>query len=82
MSLLCLLGTYINLIKYLQRVPLNVSINWRYLHHDAGKRCSEISKMRSYWKYSKATICRHMKKNIGDLVVTKEQSGKTTKTVC
>ena len=26
-------------------------------------------KMRSYWKYSKATICRHMKKNIGDLVV-------------
>ena len=25
--------------------------------------------MRSYWKYSKATICRHMKKNIGDLVV-------------
>ena len=26
-------------------------------------------KMRSYWKYSKATICRHMKKNIEDLVV-------------
>ena len=25
--------------------------------------------MRSYWKYSKATICRHMKKSIGDLVV-------------
>ena len=25
--------------------------------------------MRSYWKYSKATICRHMRKNIGDLVV-------------
>ena len=38
--------------------------------------------MRSYWKYSKAIICRHMKKNIGDLVVTKEQSMKTTKTVC
>ena len=37
--------------------------------------------MRSYWKYSKANICRHMKKNIGDLVVTKEKSGKTTKTV-
>ena len=25
--------------------------------------------MRSYWKFSKAIICRHMKKNIGDLVV-------------
>ena len=53
----------------LQRVPLDVSIHWRYLHQDAGKMYSEISKMRSYWKYSKATICRHMKKNIGDLVV-------------
>ena len=53
----------------LQRVPLDVSIHWRYLHQDAGKTYSEISKMRSYWKYSKATICRHMKKNIGDLVV-------------
>ena len=52
----------------LQRVPLDVSIHWRYLHQDAGKTYSEISKMRSYWKYSKATICRHMKKNIGDLV--------------
>ena len=38
--------------------------------------------MRSYWKYSKETICRHMKNNIGDLVVTNQESGKTTKTVC
>ena len=30
---------------------------------------------------SKATICRHMKKNIGDLVITKNKSGKTTTTV-
>ena len=28
------------------------------------------------------TICRHVKKNIGDFAVTKEWSGKTTKTVC
>ena len=62
----------INLVKYLQRVPLDVSINWCYLDQDLGKTYSEISNMRSYWKYSKATICRHMKKNIGDLVVTKE----------
>ena len=71
-----------NLVKYLQRVPLDVSINRRYLHQDAGKTYSEISKMRSYRKYSKATICRHMKKSIGDVVVTKEYSGKTSKTVC
>ena len=29
----------------------------------------------------KATIWRHMKKNIGDLVITKNKSGKTTTTV-
>ena len=57
------------MVKNLIRVPLDVSIHWRYLHQDVGKTYSEISKMRSYWKYSKATICRHMKKNIGDLVV-------------
>ena len=58
--------------KNLQRVQLDVSINWHYLYQDVRKICSEISKMRSYWKYSKANICRHMKKNIGDLLVTKE----------
>ena len=72
MFLLYFLGTYINLVKYLQRVPLDVFINWRYLHRYAGKTYSEISNMRSYWKYSKATICRHMKKNIRDLLVMKE----------
>ena len=66
MFLLYFLDTYINLVNYLQRVPLDVSINWRYLHQDAGKTYSEISNMRSYWNYSKAIICRHMKKNIGD----------------
>ena len=67
---------------YLQRVHLDVSINWYYLHQDAGKAYLEISKMTSYWKSSKATICRNMKKNIADLVVMKASSGKTTKTVC
>ena len=38
--------------------------------------------MRSYWKYSKANICRHREKIIGNLVVTKELSGKTSKTIC
>ena len=57
------------MVKNLQRVPLDISIHWRYLHQDTAKTYSEMSKMRSYWKYSKATICRHMKKNIEDLVV-------------
>ena len=72
MFLLYFLDTYINKVKYLQRVPLDIFINWRYLNQDAGRTYSEISNMRSYWKYSKAPICRHMKKNIGDLVLMKE----------
>ena len=51
-----------NLVKYLHRVKLDASINWHYLHLVAGKTCSEISKMRSYWKYSKSAIRKHMKK--------------------
>ena len=73
--------TYTNLVKYQQRVPLDESINWCYLHQDAGKTY-QISSMISYWKYSKAIVCRNMKKNIGDLAVTKELSWKTAKTVC
>ena len=38
--------------------------------------------MRSYRKYSKANTCRHMRKNIGDLLVKKEYSGKSTKPIC
>ena len=72
MFLLYFLGTYTNLVKYLQRVPLDVSINLCYLHQDARKTYSETSRLRSYLKYSKATICRHMKKNIGNLPVMKE----------
>ena len=67
MFLLYFLDTYMNLVKSLQRVPLDVSTDWRYLHQDVGKTYSEMSKMISYWKFSKATIYRHMKKNIGDL---------------
>ena len=31
------LDTHINMVKYFQRFQLDVSINWRYLHQDAGK---------------------------------------------
>ena len=57
--------------KVLQRGPLEVSIQWRYLHQDGKKTWLEISTMKSYGKYSKATICRHMVKNIGDLLPDK-----------
>ena len=67
------LDTYVNLVKYSQRVALDVSINWRYLHQDAGQTYSEISNMRSYWEYSKVIICRHTKKTTGDLVLMKKQ---------
>ena len=38
MFLLYFLDAYIIMIKNLHRVPLDVSINWRYLHRDTGKR--------------------------------------------
>ena len=37
MFLLYFLDTHVTMVKYLQIVPLDVSINWRYLHQDAGK---------------------------------------------
>jgi len=48
----------------LHRVPRSVSIHWRYLHQDLHKTCTEILSMKSYKHYSKATVCRHMKKPI------------------
>ena len=45
MFLLYFLDAYINMVENLQRVPLDVSINRRYLHQDAGKNYSEILKM-------------------------------------
>ena len=59
------------MVKNLQRVSLDISINWRYLHEDVKKTYSEKSKMKSSWKYSMGNICRHIKQNIGDLIVTK-----------
>ena len=61
--------------KVLQRVPLKGSVHWRCLHQDVRNTWLELSKMESYAKFSKATVCRHMLKNIGDLVLhTRKQS--------
>lgn len=46
-----------------QHVPISVSIHWRFLHQDKGLSCNQIMNLKKYQgKYSKATICRHMKK--------------------
>ena len=55
--------------KNFQRVPCDGFIHWHYLHQDLAKTYSEISKVRSCWKCSKATISKHLKNNIADLVV-------------
>ena len=67
--------------KVLQRVSLEVSIHWRYLHQDGRKTWLEISKMQSYGNYSKPTISGHMVKNIGVLVLDKrkQNQGRPTK---
>ena len=54
--------------KYLQRVPLDISIHRCYLHQDAGRAYSEISIMESHRLYSEANICRHTKNYNGDLM--------------
>ena len=58
------------------RVHLEVSIHWRYLHQDQEKTWKEIARMKDYKKYSKATICRHMKKPINDTVIDKRRNNK------
>ena len=40
------LDPFINMVKYLQIVPLDESINWCYRYQDAGNTYSEISKIR------------------------------------
>ena len=60
----------------LSRVPLAVSIHWRYLHQDQKKTWKEIAALKKYAKYSKATICRHTKRPIGDDVIDKWKNNK------
>ena len=71
---LCKFGIYV--IFYLCNIYKE--FEWMYALNGAiyimmqEKTYSEISKMNSYWNYSKLTICRYMKKNIRDFVLTKE----------
>ena len=52
MFLLYFLDTYMNLVKCLQRVPLDVSTDWRYLHQDAGKTYSQMSYWHQRWYHT------------------------------
>jgi transposase len=47
-------------------VPLTNSIHWRMLHQQLSWTSSQIKGMRKYKRFSKATICRHMKKPLMD----------------
>jgi hypothetical protein len=59
-----------------QRVPLIASLHWRYLHQDGKKTWKEIANIKDYNKYSKATICRYMKRKIDDFVIDKRKQNK------
>lgn len=58
------------------RVPINVSIHWRYLHQDMGLTCLDIMNMKKYKRFSKATICRHMKKPTDEETVDRRKFNK------
>lgn len=65
-----------NPAKKRERVPYVSSLHWRYLHQDGKKTWKEIASMKDYKKYSKATICRHMKRKIDDSVVDNRKYNK------
>jgi hypothetical protein len=65
-----------NPTKKRERVPFAASLHWRYLHQDKMKTWKEIASMKDYKKYSKATICRHMRRKIDDPFVDKRKHNK------
>lgn len=60
----------------LLHIPLSTSIHWRILHQEFGKTCTQIKSMVKYKKYSKASICRHMKKPINENLQNKKKQSK------
>ena len=55
------LDTYLNMVKDLRRVPLDVSIQWRYLHQDTRNTYSKMSKMGSYEVFKSNYLQAHEK---------------------
>ena len=62
----------------MNKVPVEVSVHWRYLHQDLGKTWKEIAtdRKRGYHLFSKATICRHMKREINEKTFDKRKNNK------
>jgi len=57
-------------------VPLTISLHWRFLHQDLGWTSTQIMGMRKYKTFSKATICRHMKKPTDECLVDRRKFNK------
>ena len=47
-------------------IPVEISLHWRYLHQSSQYTWKQIHSMNKYQRFSKASICRHMKKPIGE----------------
>ena len=76
MFLLYFLDTYINMVKCLQRVPFDVSINWFYLVLAASRGRKDLFrniKNETIPEVSRATISRTMKKKIKTVWLAKEK---------
>ena len=54
------LDSYVNIVKNLQILSLNVSIYWHNLHQDEANNNAENAKMKSYRKYLKVFISRNV----------------------
>ena len=70
------------MVKYLQRVPLDISINWHYLHQDAVKTYSKISKRDPTGGVFKNNHLQAYEKEYWRLYGYERIKGKTTKTNC
>lgn len=54
------LDSYVNIVKNLQILSLDVSIYWHNLHQDAANINAENAKTKSYRKYLKVFISRNV----------------------
>ena len=67
------------MVKYLQRVPLDVPINWCYPHQNSGERLFRNIKDEIILEASKTIISRLMKKKGKIVCLTKEKYLTTNK---
>ncbi len=56
------------------KIPRDISIYLRYLHHESGIPCSELVKR--YPQYAPRSIYRHAKKHVGEAIFDKRRLNK------